>query len=264
MSYKLGADILKLENVSLQFGDKLILRDINLNIKDIITEGTTTGQVCTLVGPSGIGKTQLLKIIAGLQDPSTGTIRVGVNLTPVKAGVVGMVAQDYPLFTHRTLYKNMTLVCNDKAKIDQYLNEFNLFEHRAKFPAVLSGGQRQRAAIVQQLLCSEHFILLDEPFSGLDPRATKKLCDIIIKVANMDEYNTVIISSHILEPSLAVSDSIWVLGNEYDSEGKKISGAVVRFTEDLAAQGLAWRADIKQDPTFTELCHKIEKIFEVL
>lgn len=267
-NYSLGNPLLSIENLSLQYGDKKILRDINIKILDILGE-SLTGQVCTLVGKSGVGKSQLFKLIAGLITPTTGTIKIGLDQHPTSPGMVGMVAQNYPLFNHRTVLSNLKMVSEDKAKIDYYLNEFDLAQHKDKYPIQLSGGQRQRTAIIQQLLCSEHFILLDEPFSGLDPLATSKLCDVIIKVANMDDLNTIIISSHVLEPSLAVSDHVWVLGNETTiapdtSSTVWIPGATIRFVEDLAAQGLAWRHDIYVDPAFVSLCNKIRGVFKTI
>lgn len=274
-NYTAGQPLLTLENLSLKYGDKQILRDINIQLRDLVRPDSITGQVCTIVGKSGVGKSQLFNIIAGLVTPTTGKVLIGLEQKEVQVGQIGMVAQNYPLFAHRSVQNNLKLVCTNKEKIDFYLNEFSLTEHKDKYPIQLSGGQRQRTAIIQQLLCSEHFILLDEPFSGLDPLATQKLCDIIIKVANLDELNTVLISSHVLEPSLAVSDHVWVLGNEPSgtpdhssgnppTKWKMFEGATIRFTEDLAAQGLAWRSDIYTDPAFVALCNKIRGVFKVI
>lgn len=267
--YDLGKTLLKLDSVSLSFGSNLILRDINLEIKDIVRSGGTTGQVVTLIGESGIGKSQLMKMIAGLQDPTSGTVLIGESQVPTKAGLVGLVDQKYPLFLHRTLMSNLKLISKDKEKIDTYLNEFNLYEHKDKYPAQLSGGQRQRSAIVQQLLCSENFMLLDEPFSGLDLKAVDKLCGIIEKVAKLNEFNTVIISSHIFEPALALSDHAWILGYEYTTEvteegltTTKVPGAVIREKFDLAAQGLSWRPDLRFDSDFISFVKEVEKKFK--
>ena len=170
MTYSVAEPLLKLENISLNFGDikspKKILRNINVQVDDIIGAESTTGQVVTLLGKSGAGKTTLFQVIAGLLAPTTGRVLIGKQQTPVMAGVVGMVLQNYPLFAHRTLMDNLLLANKDKDKVNSYLEEFDIYQHRDKYPAQLSGGQRQRTAILQQLLCSEHFVLLDEPFSG--------------------------------------------------------------------------------------------------
>lgn len=258
--YTIGESLLKVDSVFLDYGDKKVLRDVNIDIKDIIGKNQTIGQVIALLGKSGIGKSQLFKIMAGLIKPTSGHVLVGHDQIPVVAGVVGMVLQTYPLYKHRTLKGNLELVCKDPGKIDFYLEQFDIWEHRNKYLQELSGGQRQRTAIVQQLLCSEHFILLDEPFSGLDPIATEKLCKVISKVASADSSNTIIISSHILEPTIAISDTILMLGNEF-KDGVKVEGANIRHTEDLAAQGLAWNPDIRKDPRFGEMIEKIRSIF---
>ena len=262
MNYSLGESLLKLDNISLNFGTKKVLRDINIEVKNIVAD-ETVGQVITLLGKSGIGKTQLFKIIAGLMPPTTGEILIGKAQVPVQAGVVGMVLQSYPLFAHLTLMENLELVCRDKSKIESYLEDFDIIQHRDKYPSQLSGGQKQRTAISQQLLCSEHYILLDEPFSGLDPVAIDKLCKILTKVANSDSQNTIIISSHILEPSIAISDEIWMLGNEYDGD-KKIDGAIIKYTEDLAAEGFAWHPDVRKDPKFREAVERVRELFHTL
>lgn len=266
MTYSKAETLLSFNNVSLAYGDKLILRDINLEVKDIIGE-ISTGQVVTLLGRSGSGKSTLFKILAGLLHPTTGEVRIGAAQELTQSGKVGLVLQSYPLFGHSTVQENMKLVCKDQTKIDTYLNEFDIWDHKKKYPKELSGGQRQRAAIVQQLLSSEHFTLLDEPFSGLDPVATDKLCNIIQKVAHLDSLNTVIISSHILEPAIAISDSIWVLGHQYTEPAigrEKVPGATILFQEDLAVQGLAWNPDIRKTQNFTTKVDEIRELFKTI
>jgi ABC-type nitrate/sulfonate/bicarbonate transport system ATPase subunit len=261
--YNLGETLLSIKDISLKFGDKTILRDINIEVKDIIRE-ESTGQVVTILGPSGIGKTQMFKMIAGLQKPTTGKVMLGHNnviegiheMVPTSPGKVGVVAQNYPLFEHRTLMQNLSLVSKDWALIDQYLEEFSLVDHKDKYPSQMSGGQRQRAAIIQQLLCSEHFLLLDEPFSGLDPLAKDRLCSTISKVAHLHTHNTIIIISHDLSSAMAVSDTVWMLGRDKD-----VQGATIKKVVDLAAMGLAWNPDIKSDFSFIALCAELRKEF---
>ena len=117
MKYTLGDTLLKLQDVSLSFGTTKVLRDINLEIKDIKREDSITGQIWTLLGRSGVGKTQLMKIIAGLQTPSSGQVLIGKDQRDVQPGQVGMVLQDYPLFTHRTVMKNMFNEINEQLKL---------------------------------------------------------------------------------------------------------------------------------------------------
>lgn len=259
MNYTMTDTLLKLDNVSLSYDKKVVLRDINVEVKDIVSTEQTIGQVITLLGRSGAGKTTLLKIIAGLLKPSAGNVLIGKEQTAVTPGLVGMVLQTYPLFHHRTVMDNLLLVNKDKEKIAFYLNEFDVADHVGKYPKQLSGGQRQRVAIVQQLLTSEHFILFDECYSGLDPVAADKLMINIQKIANLDEQNTIIMSSHILEPALAISDEVWIIGKEQDKEG-----STLLYRDDLKAQDLAWHPDIRHESRFTQKVEQIREIFKTI
>ncbi len=264
MNYTTGDTLLQLINVGISFGDNIVLRDIYESIFDIKVPGFVEGQVVTVLGRSGIGKTQLFNMISGLLKPTTGQILVGQSQVEAVPGLVGYVFQSYPLFKHLTVLGNLKLVEKDNSKIDWYLNEFDLMQHKDKYPRYLSGGQRQRTSIVQQMLTSGHFLLLDEPFSGLDPLACDKLCMMITKIANMDEINTILISSHIIVDSLAVSDTVWMLGNQYTEQGDKIPGATIMYKEDLAANGMAWRADIRKDRQFQEFCVSTRELFKTM
>jgi len=267
----LDTEILKLEDVSLQYGDKLILRDINVSIKDVVRPNITTGQVVGFLGPSGRGKTQLFKIIAGLNKPTTG--KVTVMNKPVEAGVVGVVAQNYPLFMHRTIQGNLELGTSQlniskKDKLDKialYLEKFKLSDKKDFYPASLSGGQRQRVAIIQQLLCSESFLLLDEPFSGLDINMIREVSDVILEIAALNELNTIIIVSHDITNTVAISTNLWILGYEYEQDGKKIEGATIRAVEDLMAEGIAWNyPNVFQMPEFQAKVNTIKSAFKML
>ncbi len=267
-----GATILKVENVSLSLGGRPILRDVNLEIKDVRRPGMTVGQVVGLLGPSGIGKTQLFKILAGLNPPDTGSVRLGEKAQPVQRGMVGVVAQSYPLFAHRTVLGNLVVAGRQaelsreaaKAKAYDYLKRFRLEEHGKKYPSQLSGGQRQRVAIAQQFMCSEHFLLMDEPFSGLDMVAVENLCDFINDVASAHEMNTIIVVTHDITAALEVADTIWLFGRDRDEKGNVIPGARVQATYDLIERGLAWRQGIAGSPEFNAVRQEIRAKFPSL
>src|SRR5256885_15235755 len=101
-AYERKQRLLTVSNLSLAFGDKTILHDINLQVDDIVRPNMEQGQVVALLGPSGIGKTQLFRCLSGLQQPTSGKVLVTEKLVPVEAGMVGVVTQDYRLFLHRT------------------------------------------------------------------------------------------------------------------------------------------------------------------
>ncbi|MBT1687253.1 ABC transporter ATP-binding protein [Dawidia soli] len=261
-SYSKNEVLIAVKDVNLSY-DKQILRDINFTIHNIVRPGMNQGQVISLIGRSGIGKTQLFKILAGLIPPNTGTVLVGLEQQPVKAGQVGIVAQNYILFNHRTVYDNLRLAMKhdsitlgDKEKdalINDYAAKFDLTEHLKKYPMQLSGGQRQRASIIQQVLTGNKFILLDEPFSGLDALMIDRVMELLLQVSTLDELNTLVIVSHDVENSLAISDTAFILARQKDQEG-----ATITETLDLIEMGFAWNPAIRENEKFQHLVAQIK------
>lgn len=269
LTYTYQETLLKVTGVSLTLGGTLILRDMNLEIKDLHREGHTQGQVVGLLGPSGMGKTCLFRILAGLDAPDTGTVLIEKEGKPVQRGMVGVVAQHYPLFNHRTVLGNL-LVAGGRAglsradvvrKANELLQRFDLAAHARKFPVQLSGGQRQRVAIAQQFMCSEHFLLMDEPFSGLDLIAEQCVLDLIREIAQSDELKTFILVTHDITAALQVCDTVWLLGRDRDAGGHVVPGARVQATYNLAERGLAWRDGIAGTPEFLDLVREIRHEF---
>jgi ABC-type nitrate/sulfonate/bicarbonate transport system ATPase subunit len=254
--------LMAVENVSLSY-DKPILRDINFTVHNIVRPGVDQGQVVSLIGRSGIGKTQLFKILAGLIAPDAGNVTVGLDQHPVVAGEVGVVSQNYMLFNHRTIKDNLKLamrhsslaltVSEKEILIQQYAETFDLAEHLGKYPMQLSGGQRQRTSIIQQILTGNKFILLDEPFSGLDALMIDKVMALLLKISTMDELNTLVIISHDVENALAISDTAHILAREPRKEG-----ATITETLDLMKMGFAWNPQIRQEEGFQDLVAQIK------
>jgi polar amino acid transport system ATP-binding protein/sulfate transport system ATP-binding protein len=267
--YELKEALLQVENVSLTLGGNLILRDVNLEIRDVVRPGMTQGQVVGLLGPSGIGKTRLFRILAGLDAPDTGAVRITEEGRPVERGMVGVVAQHYPLFAHRTVLGNLTVAgrqaglsgSDAAAKAAGLLQRFGMEGHGRKYPSQLSGGQRQRVAIAQQFMCSEHFLLMDEPFSGLDLNAVDRVSAFITEMARSDEHKTFIVVTHDVDAALEVSDTIWLLGRDRDAQDRIIPGARIQRSYNLIDRGLAWREGIATTPEFLALLREIREIF---
>jgi NitT/TauT family transport system ATP-binding protein len=264
--------LLKIEDVSLSFGPRVVLRDVRAEIKDVIRPGLTQGQVVSLLGPSGIGKTQLFRIMAGLQSPTSGRVLVTAQGVPVKAGMVGVVDQHYTLFLHRTVGENLVIAgrqaglarkeATEKARA--ILTRFDLGDRWDEWPGRLSGGQRQRVAIAQQLLCSEHYLLMDEPFSGLDPNMQEEVCKLIAEVALMDELTTIIVVTHDVASAVTISDTLWLLGRDRGPDGEVIPGARVQGEYDLVEMGLAWQPAIDRLPAFVDLVREVRGRFRTL
>ncbi len=262
--------LVQIENVSLSFGVTQILKPIHAEVRDVVRPDVCQGQIVGVLGPSGIGKTQFSRILTGLQQPTTGTVTVGGR--PVEAGVVGMVAQNYPLFAHRTVLGNL-LVSLEKSglskkdrleKVREHLSRFNLADKASLFPAQLSGGQRQRVSIIRELLCSEHFIVMDEPFTGLDPVMKDRVCDLIVQVSNIDERNTIFVVAHDIQSLVTISDTLWLFGRDRDEQGKPIPGAYVKRTYDLMERGLAWTPGLSSTRQFADFCAEVRSAFEDL
>jgi NitT/TauT family transport system ATP-binding protein len=254
------------------YGDKVILKGVNASIKNVVRPDVVQGQIVALLGPSGIGKTTLFKVLAGLEHPQTGSVLVGPEGKLVQAGDVGVVAQSYPLLNHRSIYNNLKFAGLQSGKTRQqtaelnekYLVGFNLWDHKDKFPIQLSGGQRQRVAIAQQLMCSEHYLIMDEPFSGLDVVALAKVRKLLLSAVNMHEQNTFIIVTHDVTSAVSVADTIWLMGRDHDEQGNVIPGARIMDTIDLIERDICWH----DDPTLTaeapQLIHEIKQRFLTL
>jgi ABC-type nitrate/sulfonate/bicarbonate transport system ATPase subunit len=237
--------LLTIEGLNLFYGPKQVLRDINLHIDNIVRPGMLQGQCVALLGPSGVGKTQLFRCIAGLNNATSGSIRLE------KAVQIGVVQQAYPLLNHRTVWSNLMLASQTGAHEDpvkyaeELLTHFGIPDKRNAYPLELSGGQRQRVAIIQQLMANDGFLLMDEPFSGLDVSSKSRVIDTIKKVTTTHDHNTVIFTTHDLESAVRLADEVWVLGRE---EGKP--GATVVERVDLISRGLAWNDNVDDHPNF--------------
>ncbi|MEO6701011.1 MAG: ATP-binding cassette domain-containing protein, partial [Jatrophihabitantaceae bacterium] len=166
------------ERIVKRFGDFIALDDVSLQVD--------SGQLTALLGPSGGGKSTLLRIIGGLEDPDSGSVIIdGVEATgiPAQRRNVGFVFQHYAAFKHLSVYRNVAFGLEirkrPKAEIRQRVGELLDLVHLSQFadrlPAELSGGQRQRMALARALAVEPKVLLLDEPFGALDARVRVEL-----------------------------------------------------------------------------------------
>ena len=265
-----GPVLLKIENVCLEYDGRPILKNVNAQITEIL-RSDGKGQVVGFLGPSGVGKTQLFRIIAGLNQPTSGTVSLDGG-QPVHPGLVGVVAQNYPLFENRTVLSNLLLAARQKESnptaalnlVTGYLEEFDLADRAHAYPVQLSGGQRQRTAILQQVLCSQHFLLMDEPFSGLDLLMLEKTAKLIQRIANMDALNCVIVTTHDVTAAASVSDHLWLLGRDRDEQGIIIPGAHIMEVYDLIERDLCWHPEIITTPGFMQFVAEVKNRFRSL
>jgi sulfate transport system ATP-binding protein len=165
-------------NVSKSYGENLVLDDVSVTVAD--------GSLTALLGPSGGGKSTLLRVIAGLEEPDAGTVHIGgeeVTHHPTQRREVGFVFQHYAAFKHMTVADNVAFGLTVRkrprdqvaARVGELLELVGLAHLGARYPSQLSGGQRQRMALARALAVEPRVLLLDEPFGALDARVREEL-----------------------------------------------------------------------------------------
>src|SRR5437867_3867673 len=204
---------IRIDHVSRDFGTFKALDDVSLHIHDCET--------VTVVGPSGCGKSTLLRIIAGLEQPTSGNVWIDeqiVNHVPTRSRNVAMVFQSYALYPHMTCYENLALNLRLKklaaSEVDHRVREtaamLEIGDLLGKKPRELSGGQRQRVAVGRALIRKPHAFLLDEPLSNLDAllreRVRHELRELFRKV-----QATVVYVTHDQTEALSLADRVAVL-----------------------------------------------------
>jgi sulfate transport system ATP-binding protein len=201
------------DSVSKRFGEFVALDDVSLEVRD--------GSLTALLGPSGGGKSTLLRVIAGLETPDSGRVDIGgqdATQTPPQRRNVGFVFQHYAAFKHMTVAKNvafgLTIRKRPKEEIDARVDELlrlvhlDGFAHR--YPSQLSGGQRQRMALARALAVQPRVLLLDEPFGALDATVRKELRAWLRRLHDEVHVTTVFVT-HDQEEAMEVAEQIVVL-----------------------------------------------------
>jgi sulfate transport system ATP-binding protein len=204
---------IEVNSVVKRFGGFVALDDVDLTVAD--------GRLTALLGPSGGGKSTLLRIIGGLEQPDAGTVRInGQDATgvPPQRRNVGFVFQHYAAFKHMTVYRNVAFGLEirkrPKAEIRRRVHELLELVHLEQFadrlPEQLSGGQRQRMALARALAVEPSVLLLDEPFGALDAKVRKELRDWLRRLHD-EVHVTTIFVTHDQEEALEVSDELVVI-----------------------------------------------------
>ncbi len=207
---------IELKNITHAYDTKKILDDISFSMKD--------GEIICLLGASGSGKSTLLRLIAGVEALISGSIKINGNIIvdkttfiPPERRNIGMVFQDYALFPHLTIIKNIMFGNNRNGKITReqamtQLEYIDLVAYADDYPNMISGGQQQRVALARTLATEPDILLLDEPFSGLDSKLREELrveTKKLIKTKNI----SAIFVTHDAEEALYLADRIILLND---------------------------------------------------
>lgn len=203
------------DNIAFSYGVPRVLREVNLSIE--------AGELFAVVGHSGSGKTTLLRVLAGLEQPSTGSIRINgidVNDIPITRRNVGMVFQNFALWPHMTVSENVAFGLSSsaaatepvEARVEQLLTILDIAETRNTRPAYLSTGQQQRVALARALVTEPRLLLLDDPFSNLEHGLREQMRHDLRTLQRKLGITTILVT-HDLEDALSIADRLAVLAN---------------------------------------------------
>ena len=244
-----STEILSGNNLRKSYGNKEIVKGISINVK--------RGEVVGLLGPNGAGKTTTFYMITGMIRPNSGEVKLDeTNITNLpmyqraREGI-GYLAQEPSVFTKLSVEDNLRLVLEmttltkeeQSQRLEKLLDDFSISHIRKSKAFILSGGERRRTEIARALVMEPKFILLDEPFSGIDPIAVEDIQQIIFDLKSRNIG--VLITDHNVRETLTITDRAYLL---YEGDILK-SGSARELTEDEETRRLYLGSKFKMDFT---------------
>ena len=244
--------LLTLDRVSHAYGNQAVVRDLSLNLAD--------GEIGCLLGASGCGKTTVLRLIAGFETPTQGSIRLRDDTVgspnrqvPPEKRNIGMVFQDYALFPHLSIAGNIGFGLREKSalagqsapqrvrRVDELLGIVGLSGQGEKYPHELSGGQQQRVALARALAPRPHLLLLDEPFSNLDVELRERL-SLEVRDILKQTGTAAILVTHDQHEAFAVADQVGIMHagriEQWDTPYNLYHRPATRHVADFVGQGV--------------------------
>ena len=239
-------ELLRAENITKSYGSKTIIRDISIHLEK--------GELISLLGQSGAGKTTLFQILSGLVEPDSGKVFLNGEDITGKPGQVSYMLQKDLLLQHKKVIDNAALPLvirgmskkEAREKADPYFAQFGLEGTQYLYPSQLSGGMRQRAALLRTYLGSDGAALLDEPFSALDMITKGQMHDWYLDVMSKIDLSTVFIT-HDIDEALILSDRIYIMSGKPGTISAEIQPRTPRSERsgyDLTTEFLEYKKDI--------------------
>ncbi len=250
--------VVEVHNLGMKYhslnGEVTALEDINLAVEE--------GEFVSIVGPSGCGKSTLLSILAGLLQPSEGSVIIGGRNVDGSANQVGYMLQKDYLFEWRTIFENVilgleitrALNSSTKERVLGLLETYGLLEFKDKYPNQLSGGMRQRAALIRTLAVNPRILLLDEAFSALDYQTRLAVAEDIFAIIKR-EKKTAILVTHDIAESISMADRVVVLTRR--------PGTIKKIYDITLTCNMKTPINCREAPEFRYYFNKIWKDLEI-
>ena len=257
--------MLELVDMHRTFGSTVALEGLSFRV--------ARGPMFGFVGTNGAGKTTAMRIVLGVLAADSGRVlwdgrevdtemRAQIGYMPEERGLYPkMRVRDQLVYLARLHGATPT---DAGTAAQRWMDALGVAGRAGDGVEALSLGNQQRVQLAAALVHEPEVLVLDEPFSGLDPVGVDRVAKLLEEVACMDELNTIVVVTHDITAALEVADTIWLMGRDRDPQGKIIPGARVQESYNLVERGLAWRDGVATTPEFLLLAREIRARFPSL